>query len=272
MADWGPWVGDYLGASCECSPTPGDSAHTKGAWSYSVTDTNRADGLLVNFEWEQNYTTIRTLLFDVGIGAGSDILINNLMVCPPAGGAAVSRAGEISVFFPVSVPPDQIRMRSQSSMASHATTYALTKKLISGLPTVGSVVDTYGVDTANTKGTTLTAPDNPSQYGSWTQIAASTNRIKALVFAIGHGQADMTTFSDQYFDLSIGIGAAGSEVELAEFLQAGGSSQTTKTLSPGYLGPLYVDIPEGTRLSARVRKQWNSASQRTLDVVIYGVR
>lgn len=272
MADWGPWVGDLDGAYGSYDVTPGAAAHAKGSWANNITDTTRADGLLLLFSWQQAYTTVRSLLYDVGIGAGSDILIPNLMHCPPAGGANVSRAGQQSVYFPIAVPPAQLRMRSQCSMASHGTSYMMTQKRLSGLPVVGSVVDTYGADTANTKGTTLTAPNNETSFGSWYQLTASSQRIKALILAVGHGQADLTTYTDQWHHIQLGIGSAGNEVVFAQFVEAGGSSSVPKTIAPGFIGPIYVDIPAGSRLSARVKKMVASSYQRTIDLVAYGIR
>jgi hypothetical protein len=272
MADWGPWVGDVEGALGTYDVTPNATAHVKGSWTYNLTDTTRSEGLLILFSWQQNHSTIRSLLYDAGIGAGSDILIANLMHCPPAGGASLSRAMQQSVYFPVAVPPDQLRMRSQSSMASHGVCYVMTQRKASGLPVVGSVVDTYGADTANTKGVTVTAPNNESSYGSWAQLTASSERIKALILAVGHGQADLSTLSNQWHHIELGIGGAGSEVAFARFLEGGGSSSGTKTPAPGFLGPIYVDIPAGSRISARVKKQDASATQRTLSLIAYGIR
>lgn len=272
MADWGPWVGDAEGDSGSHSVTPSNTAHTKGSWSSGVTDATRSEGLIVLTGWHQDHSTIRSLLYDVGIGAGSDILIANLMVCPPCGGASLSRAMQQSVYFPVAVPADQLRMRSQSSMATHGVCFMMTQKKSSGLPVVGSVVDTYGADTANTKGVTVTAPNNETSYGSWAQIAASSERIKALILAVGHGQADLSALSNQWYHIELGVGGAGSEVVFARFIEAGGSSSGTKTPSPGFLGPIYVDIPAGSRISARVKKQNASATQRTLSLIAYGIR
>lgn len=155
-------------------------------------------------------------------------------------------------------------------MASHGICYMMSHKRLSGLPVVGSVVDTYGADTANTKGATLTAP-NDASWGSWVAFSTSCQRIKALVIAVGHGQADFTLMSDQWHQISIGVGASGSEVEIAFFNEAGGTSANTKTPHPLFLGPIYIDVPAGSRLSARVKKQAGSL-QRTLDLVLYGIR
>ena len=140
----------------------------------------------------------------------------------------------------------------------------------SGLPCVGSVVDTYGADTANSKGTTLTAP-NTEAYGAWAQVSASCERIKAIMIAVGHGQADWSTYGNQWAAVQVGIGAAGAEVEVVRIVDIG-TGNGIRVPSQSLFGPYYLDIPLGTRISARVAKQYSESYQRTLDVILYGIR
>jgi len=91
------------------------------------------------------------------------------------------------------------------------------------------------------------------------------------VLAFGHGQADWSTFTNQWAIVDIGIGAAGSETEILTLADLGASSGT-QILAQQWYGPYFLDIPAGTRISARVRKQYTSASQRTIDVILYGIR
>lgn len=274
MADFGPWVGDRaLYSQLHANITPGASAHTKGAW-VSGANSDRGDGLYINFPILGNHGQARTLLLDVGVGSPETVIISNLMLCPPAvGGVTTQRDVSQSIYFPVSAPPGSpIKMRAQASMASHQGIYATSNKAASGLPVVGQVVDTYGANTTSTKGVTLTAPASDGAFGSWTEISASCERIKAMMIACGHGQADWSTFSDQWYQLQIGVGGVGSEQNILTLYEAGASSSATGTVSQMILGPYYVDIAPGSRLSARVGKQHSSASQRTLDVVLYGIR
>lgn len=271
MADWGPWVGDSSGVPIGCSAVPSATAHVKGSFQYNVANTERCEGLEVHIDWEQYHSTVRTLLYDIGFDS-SNILIANLMHCPPAAGASLSRAGQCRVYFPISVPAAQLQIRVQSSMASHGVVYPLLLKRRSGLPTVGSVVDTYGADTSNTKGVTVTAGNTGWEQGAWTEISASCKRIKALIVAVGHGQVTLNAHSDKAYTLQIGIGAAGSEQVVVDWSSSGGISSASLTTAPSFLGPVYVDIPEGSRLSARLSEQWNSSSQRSLSIIAYGIR
>lgn len=230
--------------------------------------------MYINFPTLGNHVQARTLLLDVGVGSPESVIISNLMLCPPAvGGVTTQRETSQTIYFPVSSPPGYpIKMRAQASMASHQGIHATSNKAASGLPVVGHVVDTYGANTTSTKGVTLTAPSSDGTYGSWTEIAASCERIKALMIACGHGQADWMTFSDQWYQIQIGVGGAGSEQNILTLYEAGASSSATGTVSQMVLGPYYVDIAPGSRLSARIGKQYSSASQRTIDVVLYGIR
>jgi len=274
MADFGPHTAEVLSSNGLVTATPGATANTKGSWA-SFTDypPDRVEGFDFSTAYLGNSSSIRTILMDIGVGSGPTTIISNLMVCPPhANSTTLERSVSEHFFFPVALPPGEtIKMRAQTNVASHADVYAYMKPMKSGLPCVGSVVDTYGADTANSKGTTLTAPNTDGVYGDWAQVSASCERIKALVIAVGHGQADWSTYSNQWAILQVGIGGAGSEVEVARIIDIG-TGNGIRTPSQSMHGPYYLDIPAGTRLTARVAKQYSSSSQRTIDVILYGIR
>lgn len=272
MADFGPHAGDIRSSVGLVAITPHATAHTKGSWATQDGSTpDRVDGLYITPVFFGDNSTRRTVLVDVGVGSGPTTLISNLMVCP-SHVANNSREVAQHAYFPVALPQSELfKMRAQSSMSSHPDVYAYVMPMKSGLPCVGSVVDTYGADTANSRGTTLTASGTDNTYGSWVQLTASSERVKAIVLAFGHGQADWSTFTNQWAIVDIGIGAAGSETEILTVADLGASSGT-QILAQQWYGPYFLDIPAGTRISARVRKQYTSASQRTIDVILYGIR
>lgn len=276
MADWGPWVGDsinHVGAISNVIPSA--TAHTKGSWVAAASGTDRGEGLRVIPTYLQGNATARTLLVDVGMGSTEQTIISNLMLCPPSVNVSegTSRTVAQAAYFPIHIPSGNVlKARAQSSIASHSGLYFYANRVSSGLPCVGSVVDTYGADTANSRGTVLTAPNTDGGYGSWAQVSASCSRVKALLIAIGNGNQSWTTYSNQWYSIQIGVGAAASEQTIIAVEEAGGSSSGTGTVSQMILGPYYVDIPAGSRISARVAKQYASSSQRTVDVVLYGIR
>lgn len=275
MADFGPHEGDLRAHHGLVVATPGATANTKGSWaSFGGGTPDRAEGFYFSTAMFGNIGTIRTMLMDIGVGSGPTPIISNLMVCPPhANSTTLPRSVAEHVFFPVALPPGEtIKMRAQTNVASHDVIYAYIMPMKSGLPCVGSVVDTYGaVTSSDSKGTTLTAPNTDGGYGSWVPVSASCERIKALMVAVGHGQADWSTFGDQWAGVQVGIGGSGSEVEVVRIIDIGTGSGI-RTPSQSIFGPYYLDIPAGTRLSARVAKQHASSSQRTIDVILYGIR
>lgn len=274
MADFGPGQGDRFTETIQVNMTPGASAHSKGSWStFSGGVLGRCDGFYLFPAFLGNNSTLRTLLMDIGVGTSPDIVINNLMVCPPnSNPSTVCRVVGQQIFFPVLLPSGyDLKARSQSNMASHPGIYVDATPCFSGLPCVGSVVDTYGADTTNSKGVTLTAPNTENVWGSWSEIVASCERVKAMVVAVGHGQANWSTFGDQWKSIQIGIGGAGSEQPVFNVNSIGASSGTGIP-SQSWFGPYYIDIPAGTRISGRHITQHTSASQRTIDVILYGIR
>lgn len=272
MADWGPCVGDAQWAIGYGNLTPDATAHTKSAWASINSNTDRSDGLLIAVPYLQHHTSIRTLLVDIGFGSPEQTIISNLMLCPPTGGLNTCRAIAQTIWFPVSLPPIDLKVRSQASIASHGTFSLRANKIRSGLPMAGTVVDTYGADTANTRGVVATGSTTEGVFGSWAEVTASSNRVKALMIAVGNGNQSWAAYSNQWYYIDIGIGGAGSEQVVLELREAGGSSSGTGTAAPLMLGPFFVDIPDGSRISVRTAKQYSSSSQRTLDVVLYGIR
>lgn len=275
MSDWGPWAGDSHVSSSLFSPTPDTTAHTKSAWETELGGvgdaTQRSDGVYLQVPYLQHITSIRTLLVDVAIGSPEQVIISNLMLCPPTAGLTTCRAIAQTIYFPLALPPGVTSIRSQASVAAHGVFTLNVTKMKSGLPAAGTVVDTYGADTANTRGTVVTAPASEGVFGAWAEVTASSERVKCLMVALGNGNQDWTTHSNQWYALEIAIGGAGSEQEIVHILEAGGSSSGTGTVSQMVLGPYFVDVPKGSRLSARVSKQY-ATDQRTIDVVLYGIR
>lgn len=274
MADWGAHGADFRSHNGLAQVTPGATAHTKGAWATFTAGTpDRADGFYLAPAYLGNHSTCRTILIDIGVGSGPTPIISNLMVCPPhANSTTLERSVAQHTFFPVSLPPSEsIKLRGQASIASHSDLYGYVMPVKSGLQSAGSIVDTYGADTSNSKGVTLTAPATEAAYGSWTQVSASCERIKALMIAVGHGQSDWSTYSNQWSTLQVGIGGAGSEVEVVRILDIG-TGNGVRVPSQAWFGPYYLDIPSGTRLSARVAKQYSESYQRSIDVILYGIR
>jgi hypothetical protein len=85
------------------------------------------------------------------------------------------------------------------------------------------------------------------------------------------GSENLNSFIDQWCNLSLGIGAAGSETEILVIAEAGGSDSLSCLQLPQFFGPFNLDIPAGTRVCARLAVQWNSSLQRSRTIALYGV-
>lgn len=111
----------------------------------------------------------------------------------------------------------------------------------------GQRFESIGADTANSRGTTLTAGNPASTEGSWAELIASTTfDITELRLQI----LPQNTFRAYLID--IGIGAGGSEVVLVPNLYV------DWTQGIGTVVHLNLSIPAGTRIAARC--QCDSAS------------
>ena len=261
------WVGRGSGPLC----VPSATVHTKGAWS-TVATLERSGQVAFGVAWGQSYTSHRMMLIDLAIGAsGSEqIILSNLAVAFSAVGANACRAHAQEIVLPITLPPGSvISARCQSSYASNAGVYP-TLPSSYNLPTAwtGSEITTYGADTANTAGTTLTANAASFVWGAYTQLTPSCNRMECFFVAVFPRTAQ-NGFTDQDGWWELAVGASGSEQTIASGnTEAGLATQLTK---PQWFGPYYQQVAEGQRLSGRLLRQW-ATTQRALDMIVYGVR
>jgi hypothetical protein len=114
---------------------------------------------------------------------------------------------------------------------------------------------TYGLDVTNARGTQVSPGGTANTQGSITEIVASTtNPIRAL-HVIAMKRDGVATAGNNSTALQILIGAAGSEVELIPEHMAWeihSSCDVSSCFGLG-IGPFPVNVPAGSRLSARAR-------------------
>lgn len=271
MADWSCVGSQEISLVYGDGTTPSNTANTKGSWTIQATLNHSVDGFWINWSWMQTNGTARTLLCDVSV---DDVVIaSNLAICPGGrNGANDSRAHSGNTYFPITLPPGVVKTRAQCSVASHGIVYFMLNMSPGiGLNTAGAQMTAYGVDTQNTKGTVVTASNTEGVYGSWVQISASCNRISALMAHVGHNNAWLSGLTDQWYRIRVGIGEVGSEHIIWVPYETGGSSSTTGLHHNQWHGPIYVDIPAGTRLAVCGAAQNSSGVQRVRDVILYGI-
>lgn len=276
MSDWAAALSQYHTNSANAGVTPSASANTKGSYSSVFTLAKPSFGFWYAPSWNQSHGTARTVFLDIASGgAGSEnILVANLAFNPGGygGSATTSRPRtQAHVFVPLLLPAGEIRARAQCNMASHGIGYHSLVASDTFIPQIGSfaVCDTYGATTGTTRGVSVSANASENVYGSWTEITASCNSVKAMLVSVLHGNTWQTTHNDQWHQFQIGIGSAGNEVVVFSSGECGLNSSDGGIPSPLF-GPFYIDIPSGTRISVRMKKQYTT--QRALDFILYGLR
>lgn len=239
------------------------SIHTKGAWIEldSASDID-AHGIIVYIESADD---ARRFLVDIGIGAGGSeqLIINNLHVDP--------RGFCVHAFpFPISIPVGtRIAARCQSTVGSAGCRVALTLLSHGFLGGVKpNVVTTYGAATGTTGGTQIDPGATANTKGAYSELtAATTAPIRELLVSVGN--RSNTALALAGYLLDIAIGAAASEQVIIPNLPITAGSLSNE-FAPHVFPPLSVNIPTGTRLSARAQSTTNNATDRLFDVVLYG--
>lgn len=273
MADWGSPVSGSQWSPQAFGPlvVPGSSANTKGSW-VTLATLERSGLLTVAPGWGQNTTSHRRMYFDLAIESGNEkTFIENMMFAYSQVGASASLAHVCEVTIPITLPEGAVvRARAQSSLGSFPGAYlSLTSAYNCPSSWTGSSVDTYGAVPSSTFGTTITASNTSFVFGAYSEITASCNRMECFFVALTSQLAQIGHI-DQDGGWQLAVGDVGNEQIIASgTVQVGTATQLT---APQWFGPFYQPIAEGQRLSARLWRQHDSASQRSLGMIVYGVR
>ena len=158
---------------------------------------------------------------------------------------------ETVIYIPISVPTgSRISARHIASAAESNVNYAPQITIIPHArtpryPTATGTVNVYGVNVVTPAATTIDPGATRNTRGTWTEIAsATTTNHHALYICPSHVAGVSATRTGNI--LYVGIGASGNEKIITAF---NWMPETTYALAPGIVGPLYHDIPVGTRIS-----------------------
>jgi hypothetical protein len=271
MADW-PLQGDGQKLEADARDTANSrpvtltshaSANTKGSYLQLIASTARASqGLLVTF----GRIGTADVLVDIAVGAAASetVIVPNLLY---------SVRGIVQdltdVFLPVPVPAGtRVSARSQGGAGSAQCLIAVDLVSRGFLPSSPlALVTAYGADTSDSTGVSVDPGGTANTLGSWTEITSSTTSpCRQLIVAFG-GQANTARTTCTWL-VDIGVGAGGSEqiVHQAVFAR----SSTNQHVGPGFVA-FDSNVPTGSRLAARAQCSINDATDRLLDVVLYGV-
>jgi hypothetical protein len=260
-------AGANTGASTGTTVTANGSGNTKGSYAQLIASTAFSSQMLMLIFDTPNSGT-RDFLVDIAIGgAGSEqIIISNLLVSPAVDNTFMGAIFQFAVNIPAGT---RIAARCQSSTGS--SNLKVTIQLFgAGLATgeIGSTVDTYGENTSDSGGTAIDPGGSANTKGSYTQITASTNKShRYLTIAFGNRLNGTMTSGSWLVDIA--IGGAGSEVVIISNLNLHAVS-TADGITPQVITRIPVNIPAGTRIAVRAQSSITDATDRLVDVAIYG--
>lgn len=206
-------------------------------------------------------------LVDIAVGgAGSEqVIVENIYW-----GCSGSRNNGGGLYIPVTIPQgSRISLRCQQHKAVNWGGQFAVSYLVGGFMQGFSSVSTYGANTADSGGVSVDPGTSADTKGSWVEVTSSCNEVKALALCVGG--ADDTSRSSCYWYFDIGVGGAGSEVVVVSDISVGLGANVDAPL-PNMWGFWPIAIPSGTRIAVRAACSITTASDRLLDVVLYGIR
>ena len=262
-------VGAVTSTSRGTACTANASANTKAtSFTQLIASTAfHATGILVMLD---DCAATIDYLIDIAVGASSSevVILSNLL----ASGGTGSLVYGMHYFFPVNIPAGtRISARIQASTGS--SVIRISGLLFSGgmlAPETLAIVTPYGPATADSGAVSIDPGGSANtKPATFTTIAASTSfHTQFLSFAIGN-QLNATRSSQSWL-MDIAIGAAGSEVVILPNI-ALNCSTSPDIVVPQSINMLPVNIPAGTRLSARAQSDGIDATDRLFDLALYGV-
>lgn len=207
-------------------------------------------------------------LIDIGLGnSGQErILISCLYF---SGGGNYMRHAR-DYLLPLYIPEgSRISMRFQIDSSG---TYPLAAQIMifegSFLSQAYQECQSIGIDTSDSGGAEVDSGGIANTKGAWSFIGRPTKDIKGFIFCIGIQQNNGRP--DTYGLLDIAIGEEGDE-EIIIPDYSFGTDTWTDALSPTNSPYFPISIPKNTRIAARSQMDITDATDRKLDVMIYGM-
>lgn len=246
MADWPIWAGGppVVSAITQMEQPGSSDSHTKGAWAEltpSLPSPLTAMGVTFP-DWDLSPTR---WLFDVGIGpVGSEEVVLANVVTGHTWGSS-GRASLHMGLIPIAAPAGaRLAIRAQGD-ATGTNTVDVQTTLLLAHPRqwVGHQrSESFGANEATSEGHSLTT--------AWGELGILTRPAKVVYISLRpHPDDDGTNDVWGYFDL--GIGPSGSEVPLIPDIAWGQGFSNAWSIHYGANFPIPVNLPAGTRLSAR---------------------
>lgn len=244
-------------ASGQITVAASATPHTPGSWVQVVASLGsaiQAVSIFLRAETRAATTDSSTLL-DIGVGSsGSETVVVSSI---PIGYGTI---GQLVTIPAVATSGQRLAVRIRSVTASKSVT--LTVLGLTGV-NVGNAV-AIGDNTANSRGTILSASAGVTSPGSWTQITAST-AANYQAFVVGVQGGSDTSLVSAGMRVEIGIGAASSETVIGNVFY----TVTSGTLiQPATTPPFIIsNVPSGTRIAAR----YYSHASNSCDLILHAI-
>lgn len=240
------------------------STNTKGSWTeLSASTPIAARAVIVHILSDISAGVTPDMLVDLGVGAAASevVVIPNLLA-----GLAQAAYDARTYVIPVNIAAG-VRLAARYQ-ANTASTICRVHVSLLGAGAGGTVV-ALGANTGDSGGVSIDPGGSANTKGAWTEVIASTSaRIDRLAMAFGNQSNNVRT--DYSFLFDIATGGSGSETAiLSNLFQV--TRSTVDAPQIGCHGPVPVNIPAGTRLSVRSQCSGTDATDRLLDVVLYGI-
>lgn len=246
------------------SNNPNATANVKGTWYNNPTPlAAEAFGFILTMA---NTQANRDVLFDFAFGgAGAEVvkLANVLYSYIPAGNNMPQ------IVVPLYVPRGTtFSGRAQANVGSSTVDCRIFWIHDNPWNLVFRNAETWGANTADSGGTSVDPGAVANTKGAWVELTAATAR-RTRMMNVHIGNQGNSVRADTTTKLDIGVGAAGSEVVVLPDLHAY-QSTLDDYMTPPLQGPFPVDIPAGSRIAARSSCGTTDATDRLMDVVVYG--
>lgn len=263
-------LGASTGTTTGTTVTANAAANTKGNYAQlSAATAYPACGVIIDIP-PGNAACDYLLDIAVGAAASESVIISDILVSSTHGGTAQC----FSVEFPCAIPAGT-RVSARCQASTGGTTLIIVVHLIT-LSTLNPVplmktVTTYGDNTVDSGGTSVDPGGSANTLGAYSQVVASTTYpMRGMVLAFGN-QVNTAPASARWL-VNVAVGAGGAEVVKIDNIQLrAGTSTTQGGASPIYTPPIACDIPAGTRLAVNAQCTITDATDRLIDVVIYGL-
>lgn len=229
----------------------------KGAWTEIIASTSQDTNFLYLSLAGTGVSGSNTgILLDIGIGgSGSEVAVIQNIPC--------GWLGSMVFDFPFAVSiGSRISARCQAFIASDTVNVQVTTANIPGL--AGSnLIETFGAVTTDSRGTNIPGDNTYVQF-----VSSTSRQYRAIVMIPCLGSSTNPSVAAENSTYTLGIGAAGSEVDVMTFPI---STFTSETITPttGSRSNIYYPqggVPAGNRIAVK-----QSVGRTYRDAIIFGV-